>query len=516
LSQNMTIVWTLLGAVGGVVIALVIFSLLRLRKGPAHSEISATLESSSVTQESGSKLEQAPTADQSAIKEVDIAVGVNQLKLSNIRSFTKFDVKFAGPLSTPTAGQWTLLLGDNGVGKSTILRALVLALADPDVSTAVLQTQKSPAPFIRRGTDEGKIDLRVNGNLKYTVKLTPGSASERLQVFGTAQERPGLFGYGPLRGSALGGSSRQVSFSAIDTVATLFDESAQLIHAETWLGQRQLAALQSRGGADEAFFEAVKQTLLGLLPGVESIKVKPEGVEMTGPEVGRGVPLGAVSDGYVGTIGWILDLIARWSNRYQRLNGRPPDGSIATDMRGIVVVDEMGLHLHPRWQTSVVKDVRDCFPNMSFIVTSHHPLLLLGARDGEIHVLRRDPETRDIVIEQANIPPGTTADQVLTGRWFNLPSTLDEDTKHLLAEHRKLLRAGKGEHDSKVAELEKTLRGRLGTFADTSIDRMALQVAAQVMEESESTYQELTPQQKEAIRQEMMEELRLRRSQMET
>ena len=156
--------------------------------------------------------------------------------------------------------------------------------------------------------------------------------------------------------------------------------------------QRQLAALQSRGGDDEAFFDAVLKTLRELLPGVDSIKVKADGVEMTGPEVGKGVPIAGVSDGYVGTIGWILDLIARWSYRYQRLTGKQPGGSIAKEMRGLVVVDEMGLHLAPRWQTSVVREVRERFPNMSFIVTSHHPLMLLGARPAEIHVLRRDPK----------------------------------------------------------------------------------------------------------------------------
>ena len=199
--------------------------------------------------------------------------------------------------------------------------------------------------------------------------------AEKLQPIGPANDRPGLFAYGPLRGSALGGSARQVSFSPVDTIATLFDESAQLIHAETWLVQRQLAALQSRGGDDEAFFDAVLKALRELLPGIDSIKVKADGVEMTGPEVGKGVPIAGVSDGYVGTIRWILDLIARWSYRYQRLTGKQPGGSIAKEMRGLVVVDEMGLRLHPRWQTSVVREVRECFPNMSFIVTSHHPLI---------------------------------------------------------------------------------------------------------------------------------------------
>jgi energy-coupling factor transporter ATP-binding protein EcfA2 len=449
--------------------------------------------------------------DKLVVREVNIPIAVAKLKLHNIRSFSTLDLGFATPTDS-RAGQWTVILGDNGVGKSTILRGLVLALAHPDIATAVLQTQRSPAPFIRRTQKLGTIELTINGQLQYEVQLqlSARSRSEKLEVKKAAEERPALLAYGPLRGSALGGAARRVSFSAIDQVATLFDESAQLIHAETWLGQAQLAALQTRGGADEAFFDSVIKTLVKLLPGVDSIKVTSTGVELTGPEVGKDVPLAAMSDGYVGTLGWVLDFMARWCYRYQQLTGKPPDGEIAKQMSGLVVVDEIGLHLHPRWQTTVVQELRTQFPKMSFIVTSHHPLLLLGAREGEIHVLRRHPETREITIEQANIPPGTTADQILTGRWFNLSSTLDEDTKHLLEEHRSLLRAGKGEEDPLVQDLEDRLRGRLGTFADTSIDRMALSVASDVMKGKESSFDKLSQTEKEKIREEMEQELRSR------
>ena len=170
----MIIVWILLAAVGGALVVILVAWFRRGKKQRVEdSDTSSTIETSSSPKESGKG--PAMVEEQPAAKDVDIAVGVNQLKLSNIRSFTKFDLKLAGPSGPPNAGQWALILGDNGVGKSTILRALVLALADPDVSTAVLQTQKSPAPLIRRGSDEGNIVLTVNGDLDYAVKLISGS-----------------------------------------------------------------------------------------------------------------------------------------------------------------------------------------------------------------------------------------------------------------------------------------------------------------------------------------------------
>jgi hypothetical protein len=448
------------------------------------------------------------------IIEVDSQVLVSTLALRDFRSYTALSIGFDLP-KREGAGQWAVLLGDNGVGKSTILRGLVLALADPAVCSSLLQS--AGAPFVRRRAPDAKdeerpagIDVMLRPKLLYSVNILPSKPAERLHVREARRERPALFAYGPLRGSALGGSARQVSFLPVGPVATLFDERAELIHAETWLMQLQLAAYRSTGGAAEAFFEAVTQTVCELLPGVETMEVTETGVLLSGPEVGARIPLAGMSDAYLGTMGWVLDFIARWSHRYQRVTNRVPDGSIARDARGLVLVDEIGLHLHPLWQTSVVKDLRAKFPNVSFIVTSHNPLILLGAQEGEVHVLRRNLQTREVQIEQANVPPGTTADQILTGRWFNLPSTLDDDTQRLLEEHRTLLRRGEDEGHPRVSQLQDELRQRLGTFADTSLDRMALEVASQVMREKESSFSQLSPEGRERLRDEMLRQLKER------
>ena len=279
--ESMTMAWVLMAAMAmgialAVFVATVLFRRRALRSShktePHKLDVAVEPSPSSVVPRS---------LDKPLVRDVDIPVIVTRLALDNIRSFSRLDLHFAPPPASTNTGQWALILGDNGVGKSTILRGLVLALADPDVATALLQTQKSPAPLIRRGCQEGTIAITINSNLSYEVRLSSGSGSERLQLLQVAEERPALFAYGPLRGSALGGAARQVSFSAVDPVATLFDESAQLIHAETWLAQRKLAALQTRGGPDEAFFEAVIKTLAKLGAGAaansspESVNSRP-------------------------------------------------------------------------------------------------------------------------------------------------------------------------------------------------------------------------------------------------
>jgi predicted ATP-binding protein involved in virulence len=263
-------------------------------------------------------------------------------------------------------------------------------------------------------------------------------------------------------------------------VATLFDESAALVHAETWLKERKLASLKANN-ADKHFFDATLKMLVELLPGVEAIYVNADSVEIEGSRIGR-IPLGALSDGYLTTMGWVIDMIARWAHD-ARGRGVHLDDAFADQMTGVALVDEIDLHLHPCWQRDVIRDMRKFFPKMSFIVTTHNPLTLLGAKSGEIQVLSYDGDAGRIVAKQADLPLGAGAEQVLTGEWFDLPSTLDDSTLDLLAEHRRVLR--RGSVDSvKAKKIEEQLNDRLGSYSSTSLERLAQSAAAEILRDN--------------------------------
>ncbi len=427
---------------------------------------------------------------------------INALVLEDVCAFERLRLEFP---NQEGEGQWAVLLGDNGVGKSTVLRALALAAVEPATATYFLEMRSSAAPFVRVGLDGAKVELDLSTGA-FEVRIRKSSlGSEGMQARtrnGTI--RPPVFAYGCQRGTALGGPERDVTFRPIDDVGSLFDYNAHLIHAETWIRRIQSAALCDSGGPAETFFDAVGKTLVAVLNGVESLEVRSDQIWLQGPNVGE-VPLAAMSDGYVTTAGWVIDLIARWADRYTRAGGKLDD-DFSKQMTGLVLVDEIDLHLHPLWQLEIVSSLRESFPRLSFLVTTHNPLTLLGAKPGEIHVLRRDEDDR-IVTFQRDIPPGTRADEVLTGFWFNLPSTLDQGTLDLFEEHRGLLREGVDEEDPRLKALEKKLRERLGTFADTSYDRMALRIAAKAMDEEAQSYKEVSPERRQEIREEILAEL---------
>ena len=427
------------------------------------------------------------------IVDIEKVFRASRLVLTDVRGFRTLDLALKAPSGGDDRGQWTILLGDNGVGKTTILRALALTLSPRDVTHAVLSRMGSLSPAVRAGRASSVIRL---GTPEYedvtTLVIEPFDGGERLRRRSTTDiPMPFVVAYGSRRGSGLVGSGRGTELTPLAAVETLFDEGANLIQPDVWLKEWKLAELQ--GGAestDARFFNAILATLCDLLPGVEKVHVNREAVEVEGPALGR-VPLGALSDGYRTTMGWVLDMVARWVEEAKRRN-LPVDEGFAAIMTGIAIVDEIDLHLHPRWQRDVVSSVRSRFPRMSFVVTTHNPLTLLGAQPGEIYVLRRN-ERGDVDVMQRDLPLGSSAEQVLTGDWFGLASTLDDGTLELLDEHRKMIRK-LGPEAPEVIAREQELRQRLGSFADTSIERLAHSAAAQVIEGNIRT---LTPEQRE-------------------
>lgn len=370
-----------------------------------------------------------------------------------------------GKGSTP--GQWLFFVGENGVGKSSLLRAFCLALCQDAVANALLGIVAADAPTIRRGASFTSIVLGGAWDV-------PARAIRREGALERVEDRdpytpPFLAAYGARRGSAARGESTglsEVLNHPARAVQTLFDEDAPLVSAKAWL-QEELAAAVSPGAGPErrAFFDALLQTLARLLPGVERLEVVPlEGIFISGPGVGERTPLSGLSDGYLTTLGWTVDLVARWAAEARRC-GLRLDAGFTSRMAGVVLVDDIDVHLHPRWQYTLVQDLRSAFPRMTFVVTTHNPLTLLSSREGEVHVVRR----RDgrVCVDQIDLPPASNADQILTGAWFGLGLTMDPDTAELIRRYQEAVLQDRASQEA--ATLREQLEVRLDRWPRSSL-----------------------------------------------
>ena len=184
-----------------------------------------------------------------------------------------------------------------------------------------------------------------------------------------------------------------------------------------------------------------------------------------------GVPsfIDELSDGYKSVCALAMDVM-------YHLSGSTFD---MTSAHGLVMVDEVELHLHPRWKIRVVDQLRKVFPNVRFIVTTHDPLCVHGIKEGELHVVAKHPNDKRFICDQYDVPPGTRVDEVLTGPCFGLPSTIDDETQQLMSEHGAILRHPNpsASQQRRRHELEHILQGRMQT-GSSRLQRAVMAVAA--------------------------------------
>lgn len=405
---------------------------------------------------------------------------LSRIRIQEMRTLRDCELVFESPAGP---GQWTILLGNNGCGKTTLLRSLALGLATQRAAQSVLERSISYGTLINRGSvlraqslegpsalRQASIEIEANG-LSFGYRLeSSGSTDFLIPTNAGESPMPFLASYGSQRGNAISNRNTTSEFLEIDTVEGLFSTDSKLIDVSHWLIRTQLSALQSKGGQAEAFYDAVIATLKNLLPDVEAIETTGSGVEVT--QRGIATPLSALSDGYLTTAGWLLDMVARWAN----IN---PDaeGDFASQMTGVVLIDEIDLHLHPEWQQEIITVLRQSFPQLSFVVTTHSPLTVRGAQPGEVFVLEKDEESGSTNVRQRDPVPGKI-DALLTSDLFGLATTLDHTSKEMLDQHIQNVREGQPDED-----LARSLRQRINTQTGASVERVAFEVAADVTEE---------------------------------
>ena len=91
------------------------------------------------------------------------------------------------------------------------------------------------------------------------------------------------------------------------------------------------------------------------------------------------VPFNYLSDGYRNMVAMVADI----AHRASRLNPHF-DSDSAKKTQGIVLIDEIDLHLHPKWQRRVVDDLQKAFPNIQFVATTHSPFIIQSLKAGEV------------------------------------------------------------------------------------------------------------------------------------
>jgi predicted ATP-binding protein involved in virulence len=131
--------------------------------------------------------------------------------------------------------------------------------------------------------------------------------------------------------------------------------------------------------------EAVRQAIYSLLLGFSNLRVRRSPLRMTITKQGKELIVNQLSDGEKGLLALAGDLARRLAIANPSLPD-PLQGS------GVVLIDEIELHLHPKWQREIIPALTRTFPNCQFIVTTHSPQVISQVKPEGIFILEKTEE----------------------------------------------------------------------------------------------------------------------------
>lgn len=338
---------------------------------------------------------------------------IRRIEIKNFKGIETidFDLRERSP-DEEESPPMLMLLGENATGKSSVLEAVALALLGANETAKLGLNGHS---FVRRPSqaepsepspEPADITIYFQGE-EEPVHLTIDPQSGQFE--GNSELATVLLGYGPRRFFSDRRRSRRLDQPSA-RVRTLFDPLAVISNPTSWL-------MNCNDTNFNAAIRAFRELLL--LPEEAHVSRPPRG-ERRGKEImfeiqGEPEPLRRLSEGYKTTIATAVDIMREMLEYW-------PDLESA---RGVVLIDELDTHLHPRWKMRIVQRLREAMPLVQFIATTHDPLCLRGLADGEVQVLRRNENNR---IERVNDLPnvrGLSVEQLLTSEFFGLFSTED-------------------------------------------------------------------------------------------
>lgn len=390
---------------------------------------------------------------------------VTGVKFTDLKGFDTLDFDFTRP--DGSCAGWTVFVGGNSSGKSTLLKGISLALMGPDFGRQLIDYQSG---WIRSGKLSAEVSLEVFGDKdmdtlkqkgRYVETFSAGvrwkrdtesenatfNLKEKRKPNKTRIKTPenGLWnpnvsgwfcaGYGPMRRLS-GSSSEAMRFmSRTDVVGrfvTLFREDATLSESEAWLKMNYARGLEADVPEKQADYQNlinnVRQLLGdGLLPiGLTISRIMVDKVFVK-DKSGVELPMKEISDGCRGIYATILDLIHQMHEVYGG-NGlfKNIDNHIVVNRPGVVLIDEIEAHLHPQWQREIPAWLKSHFPKVQFLVTTHSPLVAQAADDNGIFVLPSPDDKqqpRPLSNDEATRIRMGRAEKTLLGTAFGLKAT---------------------------------------------------------------------------------------------
>lgn len=342
-------------------------------------------------------------------------------------------VRHAKIENLPVDTNWVLLVGENGFGKSTILQAIMLGLhGSKDGSYDYVQIKEAKISLIYKNENEN-----ITNNLRLNVNPLAHIAA-----------------YGPVRLNRQVDASESEMAQKSGTLYSLFRTDGVLLNIESELVIWHLK--------NDPRFKLIKKAFLKLLPNLADLRFNTtnnriEYIEkdvIDGEEQYEPLPFEKIASGFRSILGMAGDIIIRLSNTQKDIEN-------PSDLKGIVIIDELDLHWHPKFQKQIPELFSEVFPNIQFIVSTHSPIPLLGAPKNSVILKVSRTKEEGITIQKVDIDLKTlTPNLLLTSGVFDMDdifsSQLGDDLTEVRTENTFEEMEENDEIDKYLKEFEKS------------------------------------------------------------
>ena len=444
------------------------------------------------------------------------AVYFSSLEIENVRCFGDSQ-RLNLTAADGRPARWTLILGNNGVGKTTLLQCLawmrLLPEGGSESSKTTAGNDANTLQFLVKGKLNSALNFEENPILDGLLRLgsaprlvlnggfSPGgtlcSTSENpkkksappktvevraqldfnqkrhlLRFSGTTPRierdfegefhEPLVVAYGANRQC---GAKNLSNDDLDDAIASRLSGLTELYDVEQLLSDLYFSSKENGSRSPEAkYLRRLKGALSKILPGEH----KPDDIQIHPPDVldlGKPsgvclnsfsglVPMSALSLGYQTTLAWAADLAWRLVKHFP-LSANP----LAEP--AVVLIDEIDLHLHPLWQLRIIDDLSATFPGAQFIATAHSPLIVQVAESANLVLLRK--RNRDVeIVNDPEVVRSWRVDQILASELFDVPRARDKQTERLF-QRRDALVDKSSRSAAEEQELER-LRTKISTL----------------------------------------------------
>lgn len=387
------------------------------------------------------------------------------LKIQNFKCFESAELilQYPGRQDSGAAeiANVNVIVGENGGGKSSVLRALALAMQSSSLGRSGFvpyrlvrrtddKTEKEQAVLTVSGVSTGTDNFKAYGGheqpllqnisedheqivLEVAIFRHPRGNIDMLlphkfsvnTIDSIEDERsPAVFvcGYGATRRTETSdyspSSARRSRGLRYQRIAGLFEDHIALRPLQSWLPK-----LQYQKSRD--IYEDAIDLINKAMP--ETIRFGGEVEEEDEQYIfyfhGDRTPYTSLSDGYKTYIAWVGDLVGNLADvATSNLRLR--------DIEGIVLVDEIDLHMHPEWQRSVITTLSSAFPKLQFVFTTHSPLVASTVRKENVFLTDRDDTGKPIVKQIQETIFGRRIEDILLSSYFGLRTTKPRELEH--------------------------------------------------------------------------------------